>query len=292
LRGSNGWCIGSTIGSKPSDAICGSASLSDHLSITMSRHSKVSRVCASGQGPGRQCRIPPLLGEPTGEGFSIDEAKVEADARLDGLFVLRTNTRLTALQVVLRYRNLLALEQGFLAAKRRVATRPIFHRTHAAIRGHIFCTFLALVLRKELMDRLAARHLTMPEWHPVVDDLANSIKSRSSRTDGARCCAPLLDRRLTHFVGPSGSPCRQCFRNSRALQQPPDASKPGVPKPKRGVYCLVSELHSQPRWESWVKDGWRRRSGAIWRALRNIGVCCYRHRTAAGRRDSERLGRR
>jgi hypothetical protein len=114
-----------------------------------------------------------FLADPAGEGFTIDTAKVEADARYDGLFVLRTNTKLTALQVVLRYRNLLAVEQGFLAAKTLLATRPIFHRTDAAIRGHIFCTFLALVLRKELMDRLAARHLAMPEWQQVVDDLAD-----------------------------------------------------------------------------------------------------------------------
>ena len=114
-----------------------------------------------------------FLAEPAGEGFTIDAAKVEAEARYDGLFVLRTNTKLTALQVVLRYRNLLAVEQGFLAAKTLLATRPIFHRTDAAIRGHIFCTFLALVLRKELMDRLVARHLAIPEWHQVVDDLAD-----------------------------------------------------------------------------------------------------------------------
>jgi transposase len=114
-----------------------------------------------------------FLADPAGEGFTIDAAKVEADARYDGLFVLRTNTKLTALQVMLRYRNLLAVEQGFLAAKTLLATRPIFHRTDAAIRGHIFCTFLALVLRKELMDRLAARHLAMPEWQQVVDDLAD-----------------------------------------------------------------------------------------------------------------------
>src|SRR5271163_1775367 len=33
---------------------------------------------------------------------------------------------------------------------------PIFHKTDAGIRGHVFCTFLALILRKELLDRLAA----------------------------------------------------------------------------------------------------------------------------------------
>ena len=126
-----------------------------------------------------------FLSDPAGEGFTIDAAKVEADARFDGLFVLRTNTKLTALQVVLRYRNLLAVEQGFLAAKTLLATRPIFHRTDAAIRGHVFCTFLALVLRKELMDRLAARHLALPEWRQVVDDLID-LSEIEVEQDGRR----------------------------------------------------------------------------------------------------------
>jgi hypothetical protein len=126
-----------------------------------------------------------FLADPAGEGFTIDAAKVEADARFDGLFVLRTNTKLTALQVVLRYRNILAVEQGFLAAKTLLATRPIFHRTDAAIRGHIFCTFLALVLRKELMDRFDARGLTLPEWQHVVDDLAD-LSEIEVEQDGRR----------------------------------------------------------------------------------------------------------
>src|SRR6202162_5605718 len=126
-----------------------------------------------------------FLADPAGDGFTIDAAKVEADARFDGLFVLRTNTRLTALQVVLRYRNLLAVEQGFLAAKTLLATRPIFHRTEAAIRGHVFCTFLALVLRKELMDRLTTRRHAMPEWQQVVDDLAD-LSEIEVEQDGRR----------------------------------------------------------------------------------------------------------
>jgi hypothetical protein len=112
-----------------------------------------------------------FLGAPEGDGFAIDPAKVEADAQFDGVFVLRTSLSTSALAVVLRYRNLLAVEQSFLAAKTLLATRPIFHRTDAAIRGHIFCTFLALVLRKELLDRLAASDAGMPEWHCIVDDL-------------------------------------------------------------------------------------------------------------------------
>ena len=114
-----------------------------------------------------------FLAGAKGDGFHIDPEKVAADARFDGVFVLRTNTRLAPLQVVLRYRNLLAVEQSFLAAKAVMATRPIFHRTDEAIHGHVFCTFLALVLRKELMDRIDARHLPQPEWRQVVDDLAD-----------------------------------------------------------------------------------------------------------------------
>lgn len=71
-------------------------------------------------------------------------------------FGAKFNTRLSALQVVLRYRTLLAVEDNFktactewtpLGVKALLATRPIFHRTDPAIRGQVFCSFLALVLR-------------------------------------------------------------------------------------------------------------------------------------------------
>jgi len=34
-------------------------------------------------------------------------------------------------------------------------TRPIYHKCDETIRGHVFCSFLALVLRQELGARLA-----------------------------------------------------------------------------------------------------------------------------------------
>jgi len=125
-----------------------------------------------------------FLKTPEGDGFIIDRAKVEADARFDGLFVLRTNTKIAALQVVLRYRNLLAVEDAFKTAKALLATRPIFHKTDAGIRGHVFCTFLALVLRKELIDRLAVRRSRL-EWQRIVDDLAD-LSEIDVEQDGRR----------------------------------------------------------------------------------------------------------
>lgn len=137
----------------------------------------------------------------TGERFTIDRAKIEADARFDGVFVLRTNSRISALQVVLRYRNLLAVEDTFKTTKALMATRPIFHKTDAGIRGHVFCTFLALLLRKELMDRLAARHTTGIEWQRILDDLAD-LSEVEVEQDGRRA-------RLRTAPGPTIDPvCR------------------------------------------------------------------------------------
>ena len=112
-------------------------------------------------------------------------AKVEADAQFDGIFVLRTSLSMSALAVVLRYRNLLTVEQSFLAAKALLATRPVFHRTDAAIRGHIFCTFLALVLRRELLDRLATNGGGVPEWQCIIDDLLD-LSAVEVEQDGRR----------------------------------------------------------------------------------------------------------
>jgi hypothetical protein len=85
--------------------------------------------------------------------FAIDIGKVAEEARYDGLFVLRTNARITPLQAVLRYRDLIQVEQLFRSAKALMRTRPIYHSSDAAIRGHVFCSFLALILRKELDER-------------------------------------------------------------------------------------------------------------------------------------------
>jgi hypothetical protein len=142
-----------------------------------------------------------FLGSRKGERFTIDPAKVAADARFDGLFILRTNTRLSALQVVLRYRNLLAVEDAFKTTKALLATRPIFHKTDAAIRGHVFCSFLALVLRKELIDRLAARRPKALEWQRILDDLAD-LSEIEVEQDGRRA-------RLRTAPGPTIDPlCR------------------------------------------------------------------------------------
>jgi Transposase DDE domain len=102
--------------------------------------------------------------------FEIDPGRLADEARFDGIFVLRSNARISPLQAVLRYRDLIQVEQLFRTAKALMRTRPIYHSSDAAIRGHVFCSFLALVLRKELDERCRAAGFR-PEWGDVLRDL-------------------------------------------------------------------------------------------------------------------------
>jgi hypothetical protein len=84
--------------------------------------------------------------------------------------VLRTNAKVTPLQAVLRYRDLLQVENLFLRTKAIMRTRPIFHSSDTAIRGHVFCSFLALAMQKHLDDLLHEAGVA-PEWKELLRDL-------------------------------------------------------------------------------------------------------------------------
>ena len=58
----------------------------------------------------------------------------------------------------------------FRTVKTLLETRPIFHKCDETIRGHVFCSFLALLLRKELQDRLEALGEKL-EWAELLRDL-------------------------------------------------------------------------------------------------------------------------
>jgi transposase len=120
-----------------------------------------------------------------GKGFEIDRGKIDEEVRYDGKWVLRTNLDdLDGAEVALRYKQLLMVERVFRSAKTLLRTRPVFHKQDETIRGHVFCSFLALVLVKELVDRLEAKghHL---EWADIIRDL-NRLKEVDIEQDGKR----------------------------------------------------------------------------------------------------------
>ena len=116
--------------------------------------------------------------------FVIDRAKVAEDARFDGIFVLRTNTDLNPLAAMLRYKQLWTVERIFRTDKHLFATRPIFHKLDETIRGHVFCSFLALVLKIELEQRIAALGES-GSWPEILSDL-DALAETTMDQDGKR----------------------------------------------------------------------------------------------------------
>jgi hypothetical protein len=104
------------------------------------------------------------------DSVSIDQDKIGYESRFDGKWVLLTNTDLSAEEVALKYKELWQVEQAFQDIKSVLETRPIYHKRQENIRGHVFCSFLALVLRKELERRLEEAGHSF-EWADIKQDL-------------------------------------------------------------------------------------------------------------------------
>lgn len=117
-----------------------------------------------------------------GSHFKIDEKKVADDARYDGKWVLTTDTDMPMAQAALKYKQLLMVERIFRDMKSVLETRPIFHQRDETIRGHVFCSFLALVLRKELeqaLDQAGERF----EWEDIKRD-TKALQEMTIKDDG------------------------------------------------------------------------------------------------------------
>ena len=171
------------------------------------------------------------LKTPAEQHFTIDEDRIAEDARYDGLYMLRTNTQMHPLNAMLRYRDLLVVEQLFRSHKALLATRPIFHQTDEAIRGHIFCTFLALVLRKEL-EEAAGRRTAEAEWRELLADL-DRLQEIEAEQDG-KCFHPAHagDRRDGKAL-----PGRR-----RAAAEHPRRTDPRPPRPDRSAAPAAAVL--------------------------------------------------
>ena len=171
--------------------------------------------------------------------FVIDRAKAEEDVKFDGVFVLRTNADLSPLEAMLCYKQLWRVERAFRTSKGLFATRPIFHKLDETIRGHVSCSFLALVLKKELEDRIA--NLGKPtadgdateggSWPDIVADL-NSLTETEVEQDGKRFLLRSTPR------PPPASP----FAPPASLCRPPSGNLPTTDPNHHSVECSAKAL--------------------------------------------------
>jgi transposase len=108
----------------------------------------------------------------SGEHFTMDEQKIEEESRYDGKWVLQTNLADEPPMIALAYKELWMVEALFRTMKSILETRPIYHKRDETIRGHVFCSFLALLLRCALEQRLEEKGETW-EWAEIIRGLDN-----------------------------------------------------------------------------------------------------------------------
>jgi hypothetical protein len=152
--------------------------------------------------------------------FAIDPDRVAAAAKFDGIYVIRTNAQISPLVVALRYRERWIVEDIFRTAKSIINTRPIFHQRDDTIRGHVFCSFLALLLRKELIDRLVGAGRRF-EWADIIHDLDQLVQTdvdQGGRRLRLRPAAPGCSGAVFQLVGVALPPM------IRITAQPPPPS--------------------------------------------------------------------
>jgi transposase len=94
--------------------------------------------------------------------FTVDRAKLRAERRVEGTYLLQTNDRtFDTAQTVAAYKELLMVERAFRELKGIMEMRPIYHQTQRRVRAHLFVAHLALLLGCALHKALTRAGLTL-----------------------------------------------------------------------------------------------------------------------------------
>jgi Transposase DDE domain len=111
------------------------------------------------------------------------QEQIEAEAALDGVYVLRTSvpgTELEAPDIVRAYKQLKQVERAFRQLKGPLELRPIHHRLEQRVRAHVFLCMLAYYLTWHLHQAWA--ELIFKDQHPPTqtDPVAKASRSAAA----------------------------------------------------------------------------------------------------------------
>ena len=129
--------------------------------------------------------------------FERDLKKIEDEARLDGVYIIRTSEarkELSAEDTVRSYKSLGQVEQAFRCLKSvDLRIRPIYHRTANHVRAHVFIAVLAYYVEWHMRKALAPalfedEELDRSRW--TRDPVAKAQPSRSFRNKKLRKTTP------------------------------------------------------------------------------------------------------
>jgi transposase len=116
--------------------------------------------------------------------FHRKQEQIEAEAALDGIYVLRTSVpedELEAPEVVRAYKQLKEVERAFRTLKGPLELRPIHHRLEDRVRAHVFLCMLAYYLTWHLREAWA--ELIFKDEHPPIptDPVAKASRSAAAK---------------------------------------------------------------------------------------------------------------
>jgi transposase len=115
---------------------------------------------------------------PSGR-LALDRARIAAEERLDGKYLLTTSdSSLSAEDVALGYKQLQEAERSFRDLKGTLLLRPVFHRKDDRIRAHVLICFLALVLVRLAETRSGAT------WRTTRAELGQIRQGHFQSSDG------------------------------------------------------------------------------------------------------------
>jgi hypothetical protein len=121
--------------------------------------------------------------------FSRDQAAIDAEAALDGLYVIRTSvpaTQMDAGKVVATYKSLSLVERDFLSLKSiDLDLRPIRHYTETRVRAHVFLCTLAAYLVWHLRQAWAPLTFTDEQRPEPTDPVAPARRSAAAERKAA-----------------------------------------------------------------------------------------------------------
>jgi hypothetical protein len=172
----------------------------------------------------RRVAAPDGKGKP-GPAFEIDAGKLAEEARYDGIFVLRTNARVTPPRAMLRYRELLAVENLFRNTKSVLRTRPIYHSSDPPSAATCSAPFSPWCCRRSC---------------------TSAAVPRASRPNGTTCCATSIGCRRSRWPRiVSTSPCarRQPAPSGRCSRPPASPCRPTSATPRWADQVSTTTRH-------------------------------------------------
>jgi transposase len=149
--------------------------------------------------------------------YERKQQQIEAEAALDGLYVLRTtcaDDTLTTQAVVRVYKQLKLAERAYRTIKDALDVRPIRHHLQDRVEAHFFLFLLAYYLLFELQARLAPMLFTDDTPLAPADPVAPARRSPAATTKAGRGRAPdgLPAYNLPDLIAELGTICRNQLR--------------------------------------------------------------------------------